>query len=132
MGTSAGVILRITQDSARSTPMVTGELRRFNYNWNVFLTIHILYPGIPQGHTGHVRFLTSVEINESVNANVGGDGATAVERNTKSDASKNSNHMLIISGGDGFEDFRTSGTNTMNEVAGREDSTNHLLLWQQA
>lgn len=42
--------------------------------------------------------------------------------------------MLIISGGDGFElfeDFRTSGTNTMNEVAGREDSTNHLLLWQQ-
>lgn len=42
--------------------------------------------------------------------------------------------MLIISGGDGFElfeDFRTSGTNTTNEIAGREDSTNHLLLWQQ-
>jgi hypothetical protein len=40
--------------------------------------------------------------------------------------------MLIISGGDGFEDFRTTGTNPMNEIAGREDSTNHLLLWQQS
>lgn len=31
MGTSAGVILRITQDSTRSAPMVTGKLRFFNY-----------------------------------------------------------------------------------------------------
>lgn len=35
--------------------------------------------------------------------------------------------MLVISGGDGYEDFRNSNT---SEVAGREDSTNHLLLWQ--
>jgi Rho guanine nucleotide exchange factor 17 len=38
---------------------------------------------------------------------------------------------LIISGGDGFEDFRTTGAN-VNEIAGREDSTNHLLMWQQS
>lgn len=34
---------------------------------------------------------------------------------------------LVISGGDGYEDFRNVG---VSEVAGREDSTNHLLLWQ--
>lgn len=35
--------------------------------------------------------------------------------------------LLVISGGDGYEDFRSSG---MSELAGRDDSTNHLLLWQ--
>jgi hypothetical protein len=35
--------------------------------------------------------------------------------------------MLVISGGDGYEDFRT---NVVNEAAGKDDSTNHLLLWQ--
>ena len=35
--------------------------------------------------------------------------------------------MLVISGGDGYEDFRN---NVANESAGRDDSTNHLLLWQ--
>ena len=81
--------------------------------------------GIPQGHTGHVRFLTLVEIDEN----------TSTKRSMKSFESSNSendsNYVLIISGGDGYEDFRTTGTNTMNEVAGREDSTNHLLMWQQ-
>lgn len=38
--------------------------------------------------------------------------------------------LLIISGGDGFEDFRSSGTSQLSDIAGREDSTNHLLLWQ--
>ena len=67
-----------------------------------------------------MRFLTSVEIDET----------TPSKRNSTSNES-NSNYMLIISGGDGYEDFRMTGTNTMNEVAGREDSTNHLLMWQQ-
>ncbi len=34
---------------------------------------------------------------------------------------------LLISGGDGYEDFSSSG---QSEAVGREDSTNHLLLWQ--
>ena len=34
--------------------------------------------------------------------------------------------ILVISGGDGYEDFSASGS---SELAGREDSTNHLLLW---
>ena len=43
----------------------------------------------------------------------------------------NINHgkILVISGGDGYEDFR--GPQASAELqAGREDSTNHLLLWK--
>ena len=36
------------------------------------------------------------------------------------------NH-LVISGGDGYEDFRLSNS---SETVGRDDSTNHLLLWR--
>ena len=72
-----------------------------------------------------MRFLTSVVINDN-----------APKRNWKlceaqSNETPDSKYVLIISGGDGFEDFRNTGTNTVNEVAGREDSTNHLLMWQQ-
>jgi hypothetical protein len=46
---------------------------------------------------------------------------------TELQSSSNANvKLVVISGGDGYEDFRTS---SMSEVAGREDSTNHLLLW---
>lgn len=40
---------------------------------------------------------------------------------------QNNKETLVISGGDGYEDFRSS---SMTEDAGREDSTNHLLLWR--
>ena len=35
--------------------------------------------------------------------------------------------IIIISGGDGYEDFKTSSS---CETAGRDDSTNHLLTWR--
>uniref|UniRef100_A0A8C9F6V1 Rho guanine nucleotide exchange factor 17 n=1 Tax=Pavo cristatus TaxID=9049 RepID=A0A8C9F6V1_PAVCR len=35
--------------------------------------------------------------------------------------------MLVISGGDGYEDFRLTNS---SESVGRDDSTNHLLLWR--
>lgn len=35
--------------------------------------------------------------------------------------------MLVISGGDGYEDFRLTSS---SETVGRDDSTNHLLLWR--
>lgn len=39
--------------------------------------------------------------------------------------------MLVISGGDGYEDFRlSSGGGSSSETVGRDDSTNHLLLWR--
>lgn len=100
--------------------------------------------GLVYGHTGHVRFLTSVEISGTTGAKSeavresAGEGP-AVERTggfsldihrrssmaalTATMASR----MLVISGGDGYEDFRNSAA---NEGAGRDDSTNHLLLWQ--
>jgi len=41
----------------------------------------------------------------------------------------NRGKLLVISGGDGYEDFR--GPQASAELqAGREDSTNHLLLWK--
>ena len=35
--------------------------------------------------------------------------------------------VMVISGGDGYEDFRNTAP---LETAGKDDSTNHLLLWQ--
>lgn len=97
------------------------------------------------GHTGHVRFLTSVEINSSavpkadVALHLAGEGSTSEQAGGYSvhDMHRRSSmaattatmasRMLVISGGDGYEDFRST---TANEGAGRDDSTNHLLLWQ--
>jgi hypothetical protein len=82
-------------------------------------------PGIPHGHTGHVRFLTSVEV-DSLD-----DSIKSINSKSNNDTNTTAgNQILVISGGDGYEDFRNSGNTTMSEVAGREDSTNHLLLWQ--
>lgn len=112
--------------------------------------------GIPYGHTGHVRFLTCVDYvpktagdNENDMSTASAAAATAAQKkksagssssssSSKSQSSSSSsstksseqNNLLIISGGDGFEDFRTSGTSILSDIAGREDSTNHLLLWQ--
>lgn len=38
--------------------------------------------------------------------------------------------MLVISGGDGYEDFRLSSGGGSSDTVGRDDSTNHLLLWR--
>lgn len=120
VGTSAGVLLTIlAQNIGKNTPVVTGKFKWESWT-NYRIWIYFFHSGIPQGHTGHVRFLTSVEIDET---------ASTKRISTSNDST--SNYVLIISGGDGYEDFRTNGTNTMNEVAGREDSTNHLLMWQQ-
>jgi len=35
--------------------------------------------------------------------------------------------LVVISGGDGYEDYSSTGR---SDLVGREDSTNHLLLWQ--
>ncbi|XP_045130867.1 uncharacterized protein LOC123515974 [Portunus trituberculatus] len=87
--------------------------------------------GIPYGHTGHVRFLTSVELTPEPRPSrlkghprysFKGKDHPHHQPGTAAPAK-----LLVISGGDGYEDFRNSG---MSEVAGRDDSTNHLLLWQ--
>ena len=43
-------------------------------------------------------------------------------------AAAGASKLLVISGGDGYEDFSPNGANS--DMVGRDDSTNHLLLWQ--
>ncbi|XP_076447070.1 rho guanine nucleotide exchange factor 17-like isoform X2 [Babylonia areolata] len=138
VGTSAGVILTVpipkitstTTHGALATPTVTG----------------LVY-----GHTGHVRFLTAVELwslpagpkMDVIGGGSGGHGhrdghhgeggvkggLPDIHRRSSMAATTATmaTRMLVISGGDGYEDFRN---NSANESAGRDDSTNHLLLWQ--
>ncbi|XP_059489276.1 rho guanine nucleotide exchange factor 17 isoform X2 [Neocloeon triangulifer] len=96
VGTSAGVILKIKTPSVTST---TSKLAK-----------PPLVKGISRGHTGHVRFLTTVEVDYPSES-----------------ASQGKRAILVISGGDGYEDFRCSN---VSELSGREDSTNHLLVWR--
>lgn len=125
VGTSAGVLLSIlAQNIGKTTPIVTGMKSFSSFNYQINCS-KFTRAGITQGHTGHVRFLTSVEVDENASTK-------RSSKNCETPSSEvDSTYVLIISGGDGYEDFRTTGTNTMNEVAGREDSTNHLLMWQQ-
>lgn len=106
----------------------------------LFFSNGIFSEGIPYGHTGHVRFLTSVEYTGKATNIEPFDLVTTPKKKSGNTSSRSPpastsksadiGNLLIISGGDGFEDFRVSGTNTMSDIAGREDSTNHLLLWQ--
>ncbi|CAG9816492.1 unnamed protein product, partial [Phaedon cochleariae] len=139
IGTSAGVLLTMPLPHIPSTvkntsiPTVTGHAAAnqghaatpqghtgTTQSHAAVLLGHAGLTGVPHGHTGHVRFLTSIEMP--------GGGEAPAHRNSykaKQEA-RGGTKVLVISGGDGYEDFRTSN---LSEVAGREDSTNHLLLW---
>ncbi|XP_060537321.1 rho guanine nucleotide exchange factor 17-like isoform X2 [Cylas formicarius] len=111
IGTSAGVLL--TMPLPHVTPSTT--------------KLHSVPAanGVPHGHTGHVRILTSVEMPYPIIRK-----GTPLKKSMKLKCHDHhiakTTKFLVISGGDGYEDFRTSN---ISEVAGREDSTNHLLLW---
>jgi len=124
VGTSAGVVLTIP------TPHLTPTSSRLSSPPPV--------TGLSHGHTGHVRFLTCVEATPEVRSSrshhpvhhhryslKGKDALVSVISST-ANVSLGS-RMLVISGGDGYEDFRHTG---FSDSVGREDSTNHLLLWQ--
>ncbi|XP_076358964.1 uncharacterized protein LOC143251577 [Tachypleus tridentatus] len=123
VGTSAGVILSLP------LPHLTSSTSRLDNVPNV--------SGIPHGHTGHVRFLTCVEMTPGASMDASGcakyihrsirskEGGAASRR--MSSTTSTGCRLLVISGGDGYEDFCHSG---LSETAGRDDSTNHLLLWQ--
>ena len=106
------------------------------FDWSMNVDCIIL--GLSHGHTGHVRFLTCVEATPEVRSSrshhpvhhhryslKGKDALVSVISST-ANVSLGS-RMLVISGGDGYEDFRHTG---FSDSVGREDSTNHLLLWQ--
>ncbi|XP_054081829.1 uncharacterized protein Arhgef17_1 isoform X3 [Zeugodacus cucurbitae] len=127
IGTSAGVLLTIPAQGFEKGVQ------------------NVVPTGIPHGHTGHVRFLTFVETS-GLSAEGSGSSTGSAGRDNESTVSSNeyrshsstkhtkpkseSSTILVISGGDGYEDFRNSGANSLSEIAGREDSTNHLLIWQ--
>ncbi|XP_021921500.1 rho guanine nucleotide exchange factor 17 isoform X2 [Zootermopsis nevadensis] len=118
IGTSAGVIL--TMPLPHITPATTKLANVPNAT------------GVPHGHTGHVRFLTFVETvpaqsGDSLMVRSSAHHRHSMKSKPELQSSSNTSvKLLVISGGDGYEDFRTS---SVSEVAGREDSTNHLLLW---
>lgn len=98
----------------------------------------MLFAGIHYGHTGHVRFLTIVEnpvLHKPATKPTQSLKTKALSRRSQNaeklqkqaETTQNNKETLVISGGDGYEDFRSS---SMTEDAGREDSTNHLLLWR--
>ncbi|XP_015244804.1 PREDICTED: rho guanine nucleotide exchange factor 17 [Cyprinodon variegatus] len=134
IGTSAGVVLTLPIPMV-SLGTVAGTLRS-----------PLAPMGSAHGHTGHVRFLTSIELPEGFNMNFPStttdtagnnsqrssidDGSLQRRDSTHRRASTHipakTNH-LVISGGDGYEDFRLTSS---SETVGRDDSTNHLLLWR--
>ncbi|KAM6946001.1 rho guanine nucleotide exchange factor 17 [Aplochiton taeniatus] len=136
IGTSAGVVLTLAIPAV-SFGTGAGTLRS-----------PLIPMGSAHGHTGHVRFLTSIELPEGFDVNfplptteVTGNqsqsgaidrGAGGLQR--KDSARRRASalipaktNQLVISGGDGYEDFRLTNS---SETVGRDDSTNHLLLWR--
>lgn len=86
--------------------------------------------GIPNGHTGHVRFLTCVETGTPSKP----EPRPKVNRYSLKSKKVHQNNinrgkLLVISGGDGYEDFRGPQASAELQTE-REDSTNHLLLWK--
>nr|CAD7258990.1 unnamed protein product [Timema shepardi] len=118
VGTSAGVVLTMP------LPHVAPSTMKIN---NIPTAT-----GVPHGHTGHVRFLTFVEtapatVSDTLMVRPNSHHRYSLKSKPELQSSSVTNSkLLVISGGDGYEDFRTTG---VSEVAGREDSTNHLLLW---
>uniref|UniRef100_A0A672FC28 DH domain-containing protein n=1 Tax=Salarias fasciatus TaxID=181472 RepID=A0A672FC28_SALFA len=126
IGTSAGVVLTLTIPAVSSGTGV-GTLKA-----------PLLPMGSAHGHTGHVRFLTSIELPEGFDVNLppSNTDSTGLEYSSqRRDSARHraSAHIppktnyLVISGGDGYEDFRLTNS---SETVGRDDSTNHLLLWR--
>lgn len=117
IGTSAGIICTFSTPSVNAqTQQVSGIVRLNN---------------VSHGHTGQVRFLTSVDLdqcNMEMNLNnltIGTSSAAQQQQLEKQ--LKKGKATLVISGGDGFENFNLTNSNSSNE--GKGDSTNHLLLW---
>ncbi|KAK2912595.1 rho guanine nucleotide exchange factor 17-like [Channa argus] len=134
IGTSAGVVLTLVIPAV-SSGTGAGTLKS-----------PLVPMGSAHGHTGHVRFLTTIELPEGFDMNFpppttdstgnhSQSGGTlerglqrhdSARRRASAHIPAKTNH-LVISGGDGYEDFRLTNS---SETVGRDDSTNHLLLWR--
>ncbi|TRZ02143.1 hypothetical protein DNTS_014238 [Danionella cerebrum] len=131
IGTSAGVLLTLPAPPVTSSGSGMGSPRT-----------PLMPMGSAHGHTGHVRFLTCIELphgfdvsfppstetvqNSSESNSILQRGDSARRRPSSTLLSPKSS-LLVISGGDGYEDFHLTNS---SETVGRDDSTNHLLLWR--
>ncbi|KAF4101107.1 hypothetical protein G5714_017539 [Onychostoma macrolepis] len=133
IGTSAGVVLTLAIPPVSSS---TGQGS---------LRAPLLPMGSAHGHTGHVRFLTCIELPEGFDVNFPPPSESVNSAQNSSESSSGGlqrrdssrrrasillptkSNLLVISGGDGYEDFRLTNS---SETVGRDDSTNHLLLWR--
>ncbi|KAM9358653.1 rho guanine nucleotide exchange factor 17 [Symphorus nematophorus] len=134
IGTSAGVVLTLTIPAV-SSGTGAGTLKT-----------PLAPMGSAHGHTGHVRFLTSIELPEGFDMKFPPTSADSTGTQSQSSSTVDGNlqrrdsarrrasahippktNHLVISGGDGYEDFRLTNS---SETVGRDDSTNHLLLWR--
>lgn len=133
IGTSAGVVLTLAVPKV-SSGTGPGTLKT-----------PLVPMGSAHGHTGHVRFLTAIELPLGFDMNFPPTNDTAVPKAPNASVMDGSlqrrdsarrrasghfapkNNHLVISGGDGYEDFRLTNS---SETVGRDDSTNHLLLWR--
>ncbi|KAL2727591.1 rho guanine nucleotide exchange factor 17-like isoform X9 [Vespula maculifrons] len=93
IGTSAGVLLTVP------IPHIKPSTQRISQP--------PIITGIPHGHTGHVRFLTCVETGIPSKP----EPRTKVNRHSSKSKKVHQNNinrgkLLVISGGDGYEDFR--------------------------
>uniref|UniRef100_A0A4W3JZU0 Rho guanine nucleotide exchange factor 17 n=1 Tax=Callorhinchus milii TaxID=7868 RepID=A0A4W3JZU0_CALMI len=121
IGTSAGVVLTL------SIPHITANTTSFR--------TPLIPMGSAHGHTGHVRFLTAIELPEVFDLTFPPMREPGKFSLTKRDSTRRRSsaiiplktNILVISGGDGYEDFRLTNS---SETVGRDDSTNHLLLWR--
>lgn len=86
--------------------------------------------GLLHGHSGHVRFLTSICASSgsySFSSEESSIHSGQFKGAVASTSSASPYSAVVISGGDGYEDF---GASEETEAAGRDDSTNHLLMWR--
>uniref|UniRef100_UPI0037E76A91 rho guanine nucleotide exchange factor 17-like n=1 Tax=Semicossyphus pulcher TaxID=241346 RepID=UPI0037E76A91 len=134
IGTSAGVVLTLAIPAV-SSGTGAGTMKS-----------PLAPMGSAHGHTGHVRFLTSIELPEGFDMNFPPTAIDSTGNQSQSCSTVDGNlqrrdsarrrasahippktNHLVISGGDGYEDFRLTNS---SETVGRDDSTNHLLLWR--
>ncbi|KAF8795208.1 Rho guanine nucleotide exchange factor 17 like protein [Argiope bruennichi] len=117
IGTSSGIILNLPIPSF-SSPISSADL---------IPTII----GMPHGHFGYVRFITSLYATSGRDSSAH-EGLSSLDDCsvpcTSADISSDSPYSaLVISGGDGYEDF---SSRVSADTTGRDDSTNHLLMWR--
>lgn len=126
VGTSAGIILYLTvspdQLASRDQPVL---------DWKPQLA------SLRHGHSGHVKLLRLIEIDDDQSSAELSGGGGAERGQQKADEESTSNvldrsNLYLISGGTGLDIYGPNGEqqNFISQLNSDEDSLNHLMIWQ--